>query len=353
MAGKKTKYFNINPDNPDQGALAEAGRILRGGGLVAFPTETVYGLGANALDSGAVEGIFSAKGRPADNPLIVHVYDPAQVYDLSDDVTVPARRLMEVFWPGPLTVVLPKSPVVPREVTAGLDTVAIRMPAHPVALAFMKAAGVPVAAPSANRSGRPSPTTARHVLDDLDGRIDAVIDGGPCRVGLESTVLDLAAEPPVILRPGGISREDIEGVLGRVEVDPALITGGPGFIPRSPGMKYTHYSPRAQVITVTGDNHTRIFEKAVRLISDNRAAGRKVGVLASGETAGAYNADRVFTVGSRADLNAVARSLFYGLRFLDEQKVDVIIAEGYPETGIGAAIMNRLRKASGNNVIYV
>ncbi len=333
--------------------LAEAAHVLRSGGLVAFPTETVYGLGANALDPEAVNKIFRAKGRPADNPLIVHIAEISQVEDLSDDITVPARRVMEAFWPGPLTVVLPKKPGVPGEVTAGLQTVAVRMPDHPVARELIRLAGVPVAAPSANRSGRPSPTTAQHVRNDLEGRIDVIVDGGACRVGLESTVLDLTSEPPVILRPGGITREEIEEVIGPVEIDPALWELHDRGTPKSPGMKYAHYSPKAEVVVVAGDDYGKIFVKVSELILKYRSSDKKVGVLASLETGRGYSADAVYPVGSRANLVTVAQNLFYGLRFLDDEEVDLIIAEGYPEEGIGLAIMNRLRKAAGNNVIYV
>jgi len=352
LTEKKTKYIKVDPADSAGCVIAEAAEIIRAGGLVAFPTETVYGLGANALDPEAIKAIFRAKGRPADNPLIVHLAEISQVYDLAEDITVPAQRVMEVFWPGPLTLVLPKKTTVPREVTAGLNTVAVRMPDHPVALELIRSAGVPVAAPSANSSGKPSPTTAHHVLEDLDGKIDAVVDGGVCRVGLESTVLDMTAEPPVILRPGGITREDIEGVIGYVAFDSGSVGTEVTEVPKSPGMKYTHYSPRAEVIVVTGDNFGKIFERVTQLLDEYRPE-KKVGVLASSETVKGYTADGIFTLGSRDNLETVARNLFHGLRSLDEQQMDLIIAEGYPETGIGAAIMNRLNKSSGYNVIYV
>ncbi len=343
---RNTVYFKINPANPEKEAIQEAGRIIREGGLVAFPTETVYGLGTNALNSKAVAEVFKAKGRPADNPLIIHISDINQVYDLTDEITVQTQRVMDAFWPGPLTVVLPKKQNIPPEVTAGLNTVAVRMPDHPVALELIKSAGVPVAAPSANSSGKPSPTTARHVLNDLEGKVDLIVDGGACRVGVESTVLDMTSEPPVILRPGGITREDLESVLGHVEIDPAAAGNNITGKPKSPGMKYKHYAPKAEVIVVTGGDYTKIFTKVTELLLKYRALGKKVGVLAANETAKAYVAEEVFPVGSRAGLATVAQNLFYGLRFLDDQKVDLIIAEGYPESGIGTAIMNRLKKAS-------
>ncbi len=339
---KKTEILNSTDDD-----LEKAAQLIRGGGLVAFPTETVYGLGANALDPAAVSGIFTAKGRPCDNPLIVHISDVSQVYDLSDDITVPAQRVMEAFWPGPLTVVLPKKTGVPDVVTAGLDTVAVRMPDHPVALELISRAGVPVAAPSANSSGRPSPTTAGHVADDLSGKIDAVVDGGLCRVGVESTVIDLTLEPPVILRPGGVTREELEGVLGHVETA-ASFAADQAEAPRSPGMKYRHYSPKAEVVLVTGERPDEITKKVSELIAKYRCREKRTGVLASAETAAKYKADAVFDLGSRGCPEEIARNLFCGLRHLDMQGVDIIISEGYSETGIGAAVMNRLRKAAGS-----
>ncbi len=339
---KKTEMLSVTDED-----LERAAQLIREGGLVAFPTETVYGLGASAMDPAAVSGIFTAKGRPGDNPLIVHIADVSQVYGLSEDITVPAQRLMEAFWPGPLTVVLPRKPGVPDVVTAGLDTVAVRMPDHPVALEVIRRAGVPVAAPSANSSGRPSPTSAAHVAEDLAGKIDAVVDGGPCRVGVESTVVDLTTEPPVILRPGGVTREELEGVLGHMETA-ASFTYGPVEAPRSPGMKYRHYSPKAEVVLVTGGQPERVTEKINELISRYHCRGKQTGVLAAAETAGRYRADAVFNLGSRGCPEEIARNLFNGLRSLDMQGVDIIISEGYAETGIGTAVMNRLRKAAGS-----
>lgn len=339
---------------PSDESLAEAARILRDGGLVAFPTETVYGLGANALDGRAVEGIFHAKGRPADNPLIVHISDINQVYDLASDITVQAKRVMEAFWPGPLTIVLPRRPGIPDVVTAGLDTVAVRMPDHPAALALIRAAGVPVAAPSANRSGRPSPTTADHVLEDLAGAIDAVLDAGPCRVGLESTVLDLTNEPPVILRPGGVTREELEGVLGHVEATAAheaeAAPGGSG-APRSPGMKYTHYAPKAPMIVVNVADQAVMQRRIAEKTADYQQEGKKVGILGTDETASHYKADEVISLGSRQDMTTVSHSIYRALRKMDRREVDVIICEGFPAEGLGVAVMNRLIKAAGGNIV--
>ncbi|MDQ0285031.1 L-threonylcarbamoyladenylate synthase [Desulfofundulus luciae] len=351
----RTTYWMVDPARPDPGIMARAGLILRQGGLVAFPTETVYGLGANALDALAVVRIFEAKGRPQDNPLIVHVADRETVNRLARRVPAGAGRLMDVFWPGPLTLVLPAAPVVPRQVTAGLDSVGIRMPGHPVALALIAAAGVPVAAPSANLSGRPSPTTAGHVLQDLDGRIEAILDGGPAGVGLESTVLDLTGDVPVILRPGGITREELEKVIGEVRVDPG-IDGVPGcgspageFRPRSPGMKYRHYAPRAPLVLVEGEPE-RVVARLKELAGGYRSRGLRVGVLATAETARECQEDRVVVAGSRQDPAGIASRLFAALRRFDELGVDIILAEGIEPRGLGLAVMNRLRRAAGNRI---
>lgn len=349
---KHTLHIKVDAQSPDPQLIGKAAEIIRGGGTVVFPTETVYGLGANALDTRAVADIFRAKGRPADNPLIVHIAEPAMVEQLAADIPVPARRVMEVFWPGPLTVVLPRQPVVPDAVTGGLDTVAVRMPDHPVALALIRAAGVPVAAPSANLSGRPSPTGADHVLEDLAGRIDAVLDSGPCRVGVESTVLDLTAEPPVILRPGGVTREELEGVLGHVTEAAGAGGATPDHTaPRSPGMKYTHYAPRARMVLVALADHAAMRRHVAEMAEELRQKGQKVGILATDETASFYRVDEVVSLGSREDLATVSRNIYGALRQMDQKGVDAIICEGFPAAGLGTAVMNRLAKAAGGNVI--
>ena len=249
----ETKLVKVDTENPEKSVLTEAAEILKNGGLVAFPTETVYGLAANALDGTAVAKIFTAKGRPMDNPLIVHISHFEQIYELVREVPESAKKLADRFWPGPLTIILPKSAQIPDEVSAGLDTVAVRFPYHPVARAVIDAVGVPLAAPSANLSGHPSPTTAAHVMNDMDGRIEAVLDGGPCSVGVESTVLTLAEQPPRLLRPGGITLEQLKSVLGRVEMDDAVLHPlADGKRAASPGMKYKHYSPRANVVILDG-----------------------------------------------------------------------------------------------------
>ncbi|MGB9661852.1 MAG: L-threonylcarbamoyladenylate synthase [Moorellaceae bacterium] len=352
-AGKRTKYIKIDPQVPELHKIRLAARILQRGGVVAFPTETVYGLGANALDGRAVRRIFLAKGRPQDNPLIVHVASLSMLRSLTSSLPSRALLLIQRFWPGPLTLVLPKSELVPPEVTAGLDTVAVRMPAHPVALALIKAARLPVAAPSANLSGRPSPTTGHHVLRDLRGKIDAVVDGGPATVGLESTVVDLTSAVPTILRPGGITREQLEEVLGEVALDPGLESRNAA-VPKSPGMKYIHYAPEGEVYLVEGEL-PRMVARIRELIAFFQRKGRRVAVLATAETADGYlqdpRPDYLEVLGSRRDLAQVAGRLFAALRNCDRHGAEVILAETFPEEGLGLAIMNRLRKAAGHRVI--
>jgi L-threonylcarbamoyladenylate synthase len=344
----RTAYWQVDPVEPRSEIIDRAGMILRRGGLVAFPTETVYGLGASALDGRAVRRIFEVKGRPPDNPLIVHVAGREMLRPLVRSWPATAEKLMAAFWPGPLTLVLPAAPGVPREVTAGLDTVGIRMPAHPVALALIASAGIPVAAPSANLSGRPSPTTAGHVLQDLDGRIDAILDAGPAGVGVESTVLDLVADVPVILRPGGITPEELEKVIGKVKVDPGA-DGGDVSRPRSPGMKYRHYAPRVPLVLVEGEPE-RVAARLKELADNYRALGRRVGILATAETAGKLNGGQVVVAGSRQNPAAIASRLFAALRQLEGRGVDVILAEGIEPRGLGLAVMNRLRRAAGGHI---
>ncbi|MDD3653248.1 MAG: L-threonylcarbamoyladenylate synthase [Desulfotomaculaceae bacterium] len=351
--GIATKYIKVNLVNPEAELLEAGGLILRQGGLVAFPTETVYGLGANALDGRAVKGIFQAKGRPADNPLIVHVASREAIGGLVKEAPGVAKELMDAFWPGPLTIILPVGKGVPAEVTAGLDTVALRMPRHPVALGLIHAAGVPVAAPSANTSGRPSPTTAQHVLNDLEGQIDMVLDGGPAGVGVESTVLDLTLPEPTVLRPGGITPEELCLVLGTVNVDPQALYANKGEgRPRSPGMKYTHYAPRAQLLIVEGRAEA-VALKIKELASEYRDRGRRVGILSYEDSADFTNTGEVILVGRRSQPETVAAKLFAALRLFDETDVELILAEGIDDRGVGLAVMNRLRKAAGGRIIHV
>lgn len=347
-----TRVLQADVAHPEPEVLEAAAKVIREGGVVAFPTETVYGLGADATSAEAVGRIFEAKGRPSDNPLIVHVADREQLDQVVSLVPPVAERLIERFWPGPLTLVLPKVASVPHAVTGGLETVGVRMPDHPVALALIRAAGLPVAAPSANRSGRPSPTAAEHVLEDLGGRIPLVIDGGETGVGLESTVIDLTIDPPVILRPGGITLEEIAEAIGAVEVAASVDGAEAGEAPRSPGMKYVHYAPKARVILVDGPV-LHMQEKIRDLILEFQEEGRRVGIMCGAESRGLYLAQVVMEYGSRGDLAAVASDLFGTLRAFDRHGVDVILVEGVPTTGIGLAIMNRLRRAAGGQVVQV
>ncbi len=338
-------------DAGDDRALIDAALALSQGQLVAFPTETVYGLGADALNPVAVKNIFEAKGRPSDNPLIVHIADISQLNGLVKEVPPLAKSLMDAFWPGPLTLVFKRSLKIPDIITAGLDTVAIRMPKNPIALKLIERSGVPVAAPSANLSGRPSPTCAEHVAEDLSGRIAYIIDGGSCTVGVESTVLDITSEIPVILRPGGVTQEMLEKVVGKVEADPVLEVKG-DVKPRSPGMKYRHYSPMAEMILVKGDNE-KVIDKINTLTKERRNEGLLVGVLTCSENAHRYNADVVIPAGSLDHLEEVAAGLYHTLRKFDETKVGIIYSETFREHEIGQAVMNRLKKASSGKIIEV
>ncbi len=335
----------------DMDKLRHAAEVLKGGGLVAFPTETVYGLGADALNETAVRGIFEAKGRPSDNPLIVHISDKNDVDCLVKEIPSEAGLLMDEFWPGPLTLVMYKSPAVPSIISAGLDTVAIRMPSHPVAAALIRESGLPIAAPSANTSGRPSPTIVRHVIEDLSGRVDIIIDAGPANVGLESTVLDVTVTPPLILRPGGITREQLEGVIHGVGIDPALSARHSGNLkPKSPGMKYRHYSPKAEMILIVGGLQD-VVGKIRNLAVDYRDKGRTVGILATEQTKEYYRDFKVISSGDRQRPETIASNLFRYLREFDSMGVDLILAEGIESVGIGLAVMNRMSKAAGYNII--
>lgn len=349
----KTEIIKLDVNKPDWVRLDYAAEVLGNGGLVAFPTETVYGLGANALDEKAVSGIFKAKGRPSDNPLIVHISAVNELDKLVSGISKRGCMLMEEFWPGPLTLVMPKSDAVHGIVTAGLNTVAVRMPSHPIALALIKKAGIPVAAPSANSSGRPSPTCAEHVIDDLSGKVDVIIDGGRVEVGLESTVLDIISEPPVILRPGGVTLEQLRQLLGAVGTDPSLLTGVAGnVIPRSPGMKYRHYAPRARVIVIEG-HLDKVVEEIIRLSVKYEEEGVRTGILATDETRERYRTGEIVSLGSRNNPGTIASNLFHSLRYFDDRDTEVILAEAVEGEGMGLAIMNRLNKASGYNIVRV
>ena len=331
-------------------SLSRAGAIIRSGGLVAFPTETVYGLGANALDADAVKRIFEAKGRPGDNPLIVHISHVDQLSPLITGAPSPAARaLMDACWPGPMTLIFPKSPAVPTAVTAGLDTVAVRFPVHPAARGLIDAARRPVAAPSANRSGRPSPTTAAHVLEDMDGRVPLILDGGACAVGLESTVIDVTGGTPRILRPGGVTPERIAEICGGVTVDDAVLRPlREGERPRSPGMKYRHYAPTGALTIVQGSADA-VAGKICRLYDAALAEGRTPLILALDGHVGAYGHRRCLSLGP--DAEAMARSMFARLRDADALGADVIFSEAIATDGVGLAVMNRLERAAGFNIL--
>ncbi|WP_163182631.1 L-threonylcarbamoyladenylate synthase [Neobacillus sedimentimangrovi] len=325
--------------------VVDAAHFLRENEVVAMPTETVYGLAGNAKNDEAVRKIFEAKGRPSDNPLIIHIAERSQLEQMVAEVPEKADRLIEAFWPGPLTIVFRmKEGVLSKLATAGLSTVAVRMPDHPVALALLRACRLPIAAPSANSSGKPSPTTAAHVVEDLNGKIAGVLDGGPTGVGVESTVVDCTEDVPIILRPGGITREQLEAVIGEVRIDPALINESEQ--PKSPGMKYRHYAPNAPLYLVSG---TREFLQ--RLVEEKQKEGLRVGVLTTEEFAGEYEADEVLICGQRSELDTVASALYDVLRRFNQLNVDIIFSEMFPNVGVGHAIMNRLEKAAGNKVI--
>lgn len=372
--------------------LLEAAKVLREGGLVAFPTETVYGLGANALDEEAAKKIYAAKGRPSDNPLIAHIADFKDIEPLVKEIPEAGRKLMEAYWPGPLTMIFRKSDIVPYGTTGGLDTVAIRMPSDKTANRLIALAGVPVAAPSANTSGRPSPTTADHVWEDMNGKIEMIIDGGPVGIGVESTIVDVTEEVPVVLRPGAITMEMLKGLLGEVKIDPAIV--GPmraDLHPKAPGMKYRHYAPKADMTLVELSDRTReelshknssAYKAVMHRIADcakdinigaedyllafevNKLAkeaaekGLKVGVICTEETKAEYEWDSaifyaVRSMGVRAKEETIAHNLYGVLREFDELGVDCIVSEGFSRTQLGQAIMNRLTKAAGHKIVKI
>lgn len=348
----KTKVIRIEENNIDMQAIQEAGEILKKGGLVAFPTETVYGLGGDALNEASSAKIYEAKGRPCDNPLIVHVTNMKALAAIVKEIPEAAYKLAKEYWPGPLTMIFRKSETVPLTTTGGLETVAVRMPSHKTARALIEAAGGFVAAPSANRSGRPSPTLARYVMEDLDGYVDMIIDGGEVDIGLESTIIDLTADYPMILRPGYITEEMLCKTVGRIDTDKTLIDSGAKQAPKAPGMKYRHYAPRGSLTVIEGDSR-----KAVDYINERleelKKEGKKTGVIATDETAGCYIGDSIKSVGKRQDEEAIARHLFRILREFDDEEVQVIFAEAFSGEGIGQAIMNRLLKAAGHHVIQL
>lgn len=330
--------------------MKEAGELLKAGELVAFPTETVYGLGANALDEKAAAKIYAAKGRPSDNPLIVHIADMEKLENITEEIPEAAVKLAEKFWPGPLTMVMKKSAVVPLGTTGGLSTVAVRMPSHPIALEMIRHGGGYIAAPSANTSGRPSPTLASHVADDMDGIIPMILDGGPVGIGIESTIVDLTEEIPTILRPGFITKEMLEEVVGEVQIDKGLEADAKT-PPKAPGMKYRHYAPKAELVIVEGAREA-VIEKINALVKEKEAQGMIAGIIGTEETILRYPAGIVKSIGTRNDELSISSHLYSILREFDESDAQVIYSESFEEGAMGSAIMNRLLKAAGHKIIY-
>jgi L-threonylcarbamoyladenylate synthase len=345
-----TILFTIESDHIDEIKMQELGRIIREGGTVIFPTETVYGLGANAFCDFAADKIYMAKGRPSDSPLIVHICNIEQLNQITDIVPKKAQALMDKFWPGPLTLLFKKKDTISDRITSNLPTVAVRMPDSKIALALIEKAGVPIAAPSANLSGKPSPTRAEHVIHDMMGRVDAIIKGDDCRVGLESTVIDVMHDPPVILRPGGITLEQIAEVLDSVIYDPALDRYDGTLIPKSPGQKYTHYSPIGQVILFSGESG-KMRECISKEAKSCVEASKKVMVIGTNENVENYKDGIIFSLGSRTNLEEISSNLFSLLIKADQLGAEIILIEGFTETGLGKTIMNRLKKASGGTII--
>ncbi len=348
----ETRIFKIDSDNIDNTVINKAADIIKSGGLVAFPTETVYGLGGDGLNPSASMKIYAAKGRPSDNPLILHISDFNQLSPLVSEIPENAKKLAKEFWPGPLTMIFKKSNAVPKETSGGLNTVALRFPENKVAQALIGASGTPIAAPSANTSGRPSPTRASHVEFDLKGKIDMIIDGGACEFGLESTIVDVSGDVPCLLRPGSITLEMLREVLGKVDVDKAVLTKlDAGEMPKAPGMKYTHYSPSADVVIVRGDRE-KMVHKINELISQVDTS-LKIGVIATEENKDRYKGCEVLVIGSIKKPQTIAANLFKMLRKCDYHNIDKVFAEGLCEDELGLAIMNRLKKAAGYCIIEV
>ena len=344
----KTLIKEIDINKPDQDLISLFATMLADGKTVIFPTETVYGLGANALDEDAATKIYQAKGRPSDNPLLVHVADKEDVYDLVENVDDRAKLLMDKFWPGPLTIVFKKKAIIPDRTSGGLDTVAIRMPSDQVARDLIRQAGVPIAAPSANISGRPSPTKPEHIIRDMDGRVDGILVGGPCDYGVESTIIDLSEDLAMVLRPGSITLEMLGEVLGRVDLDPSLKNKDDNIMAKAPGMKYKHYSPQAQVYIVKADDLEGFAERVDSLCEDNAKKGLKIGVMTMNYDQHSYQA-KVFDLGGSD--TEVAKNLFDSLISLDRESIDIAYVPYFEERGIGVAIMNRLKKAAAYRII--
>lgn len=346
----ETLVVKINKDKIEEKSIEEAANIIKNGGLVAFPTETVYGLGANGLDEGAVSKIFKAKGRPQDNPLILHVHSMEQIKDLVIEIPQIAITVMEEFWPGPLTILFKRSNRVPDIITAGLDTVALRMPKNDIALSLIRESNCPIAAPSANISGRPSPTSSSHVIQDLMGKVDMIIDGGMTGIGLESTVLDLSGDMPMILRPGGVTLEELRKIIPNLIEDSSIIKSN--IIPKSPGQKYRHYAPKAEMLVFTGEVDN-ISSRIIEMTEEYINMGKTVGIMATDETEKLYKKGLVISLGSRENKEIIAHNLFNTIRLFDEAGVDIILGEGVDLPDLGLAIMNRMMKAASGKIIKV
>lgn len=347
-----TKVIKIECDNIGKNELDEACELLKEGKLVAFPTETVYGLGGDALNPEASSKIYAAKGRPSDNPLIVHISEVSDIEKLAVEIPKLAYELADRFWPGPMTMILKKSDIVPKTTTGGLDTVAIRLPSNKIARELIARSGVYIAAPSANISGRPSPTTAAHVIEDLSGRIDMIIDGGSCEIGLESSIIDLSGEKPMILRPGFITKEDFEAIVRSVDYDKAVLATKPGesVVAKAPGMKYKHYAPKAQITIVEG-NTEKVINTINRLSREASENGKKTAILCCEENKEKYTFERVLSLGSAKEDTEISSNLFAALREFDEEGIEVAYSESFYQTRLSQAIMNRLRKAAGYQII--
>ncbi len=346
----ETELIKIKSLKDNAGDLQRAADCIKHGGLVAFPTETVYGLGGDGLNEEAAGKIYAAKGRPSDNPLILHINDQKMLAKIVKEVTPMAKKIMTAFCPGPVTLILPKADVVPRSVTGGLDTVAVRMPDNDVVRQLIKLSGTPIAGPSANISGRPSPTTAQAVYHDLQGRIDMILDDGACEFGVESTIVDCTEDVPIILRPGAITKEMLEEIFSEVKIDRAIV--GENVVPKAPGMKYKHYAPKANMILFEG-NPEKMAAAISSRIAEYEAVGKKVGLIVSDEVAAKLQHENTAAYGSQSDLHHIAAEIYECLRFFDDIDVDVILGEGTTSKGLGLAIMNRLHKASGFQSIFI
>ncbi len=351
----ETKILKIDAEKEEftpleEQALQDAGEIIKSGGLVAFPTETVYGLGGDGLNKESSRKIYAAKGRPSDNPLIIHIANMEALDYIVEEVTQEAQKIARAFWPGPLTMILRKSENVPEETTGGLQTVAVRMPSNKVACKLIEYGGGYIAAPSANLSGRPSPTVAKYVVEDMNGRIDMIIDGGEVGIGLESTIIDLTVTPPQILRPGYITQAMLNEVLGNVDVDKTILDDKTGQAPKAPGMKYRHYAPKGELTIVAGES-PQVVDYINRMTAEMMQMGKKVGVIASLENLEKYGAEIVKSAGSREDEEAVAHNLYRILREFDDEGAEIIFSEAFADGTLGQAIMNRLLKAAGHKMV--